>query len=138
MTPSARGSAASLRARENRLQQGITMGNRYERSRLQRSFTYKGIQYHPGMLVVLASQIVCLAAFSFAANLLSSDKLLSVTLGFSLLFGLILSLGFFGTWSQFRDDIDLRTFINTNPVEAAIAIATAGEVVAILAMSPVT
>ncbi|HEY1997803.1 hypothetical protein [Paraburkholderia sp.] len=114
------------------------MGNRYERSRLQRSFTYKGIQYHPGMLVVLASQIVCLAAFSFAANLLSSDKLLSVTLGFSLLFGLILSLGFFGTWSQFRDDIDLRTFINTNPVEAAIAIATAGEVVAILAMSPVT
>lgn len=114
------------------------MGNRYERSRLQRSFTYKGIQYHPGMLIVLASQVVCLATFTLSANLLNNDKLLSVLLGFSLLFGLILSLGFFGTWSQFRDDIDLWTFINTNPVESAIAIATAGEVVSILAMAPVT
>jgi hypothetical protein len=75
------------------------MGNRYERSRLSRSFTYKGIQYHPGMLIVLAAQVVCLSAFSFAANLLTHDKWLSVMLGFSLLFGLILSLGFFGTWS---------------------------------------
>jgi hypothetical protein len=112
------------------------MGNRYERSRLSRSFTYKGIQYHPGMLFVLAAQIVCLAAFSFAANHLDNDKWLSVTLGFSLLFGLILSLGFFGTWSQFRDDIDLWTFLNTNPVESAVAIATAGEVIAILMMGP--
>ncbi len=47
------------------------MGNRYDRSRLSRSFTYKGIQYHPGMLIVLAAQVVCLAAFSFAANLLT-------------------------------------------------------------------
>ncbi|HEV3422817.1 MAG TPA: hypothetical protein VG105_03340 [Paraburkholderia sp.] len=112
------------------------MGNRYERSRLSRSFTYKGIQYHPGMLIVLAAQVVCLATFSFAADLLNNDKWLSVTLGFSLLFGLILSLGFFGTWSQFRDDIDLRTFFNTNPVESAIAVATAGEVIAILMMGP--
>jgi hypothetical protein len=112
------------------------MGNRYDRSRLSRSFTYKGIQYHPGMLLVLAAQIVCLAAFSFAAHLLDNDKWLSLTLGFSLLFGLILSLGFFGTWSRFRDDIDLWTFLNTNPVESAIAIATAGEVIAILMMNP--
>jgi hypothetical protein len=115
---------------------GKTMGNRYERSRLSRSFTYKGIQYHPGMLLVLAAQIVCLAAFSFAPHLLDNEKWLSLTLGFSLLFGLILSLGFFGTWSRFRDDIDLWTFLNTNPVESAIAIATAGEVIAILMMSP--
>jgi hypothetical protein len=114
------------------------MGNRYERSRLERSFTYKGIQYHPGMLAVLAAQLVCLAAFSFAAHLLNDDKWMSVTLVFSLLFGLILSLGFFGTWNRFRDDIDLWTFLHTNPVESAVAIATAGEVIAILMIAPAT
>jgi hypothetical protein len=114
------------------------MSNRYERSRLSRPFTYKGIQYHPAMLAVLAAQCVCLAVFSFAGTLLDNDKWLAAMLGFSLLFGLILTLGFFGTWSQFRDDIDLRTFFDTNPVELAIAVATAGEVIAILMIAPVS
>jgi hypothetical protein len=108
------------------------MGNRYERSRMSRSFTYKGIQYHPGMILVLASQLLCLSVFAFAGDSVSHDKWLSVPIAFSVLFGLILTLGFFGTWSQFRDDIDLWTFLNTNPVESAVAIATAGEALAIL------
>jgi hypothetical protein len=112
------------------------MGNRYERSRMSRSFTHKGIQYHPGVLLVLASQLLCLSAFAFASDSVGHDKWLSVPIAFSLLFGLILSLGFFGTWSQFRDDIDLWTFLNTNPVESAVAIAAAGEALAILMGPP--
>jgi hypothetical protein len=108
------------------------MGNRYERSRMSRSFTHKGIQYHPGVLAVLASQLLCLSAFAFGADGVAHDRWLSLPIAFSLLFGLILSLGFFGTWSQFRDDIDLSTFFNTNPVESAVAIATVGEALAIL------
>ena len=108
------------------------MGNRYERSRMSRSFTYKGVQYHPGVLVVLAAQLLCLSALAFSPGSLDHNKWLSAAIAFSLLFGLILSLGFFGTWNQFRDDIGLWTFLNTNPVESAVAIATAGEVLAIL------
>ena len=107
------------------------MGNRYERSRMSRSFTYKGVQYHPGMLVVLATQLLCLSAFAFSPGSLNHSKLLSAAIAFSLLFGMILSLGFFGTWNQFRDDVSLWTFLNTNPVESAVAIATAGEALAI-------
>jgi hypothetical protein len=108
------------------------MGNRYERSRMSRSFTYKGVQYHPGTLVVLAVQLLCLYAFAFSPDSVDHNKWLSAAIAFSLLFGLILSLGFFGTWNQFRDDIGLWTFLNTNPVESAVAIAAAGEVLAIL------
>jgi hypothetical protein len=99
---------------------------------MSRSFTYKGIQYHPGVILVLASQLLCLCVFAFAAEPVSHDKWLSVPIAFSVLFGPILSLGFFGTWSRFRDDIDLWTFLNTNPVESAVAIATAGEALSIL------
>jgi hypothetical protein len=109
------------------------VGNRYERSRMSRSFTYKGVQYHPGLLVVLAVQLLCLSAFAFSPGSLDHNKWLSAAIAFSLLFGLILSLGFLGTWNQFRDDIGLWTFLNTNPVEAAVAIAAAGEAIAILA-----
>jgi hypothetical protein len=108
------------------------MGNRYERSRMSRSFTHNGIQYHPGVLAVLASQLLCLSAFAFGAEGVAGDKWLSLPIAFSVLFGLILSAGFCGTWSQFRDDIDLWTFLNTNPVESAVAIATVGEALAIL------
>jgi hypothetical protein len=108
------------------------MGNRYERSRMSRSFTYKGVQYHPCVLVVLAVQLLCLSAFAFSPESLNHDKWLSAAIAFSLFFGLILTLGFFGTWNQFRDDIGLSTFFNTNPVESAVAIATVGEVLAIL------
>jgi hypothetical protein len=108
------------------------VGNRYERSRMSRSFTYKGVQYHPGLLVVLAVQLLCLSAFAFSPGSLDHNKWLSAAIAFSLLFGLILSLGFFGTWNQFRDDIGLWTFLNTNPVESAVAIAAAGEAIAIL------
>jgi hypothetical protein len=99
---------------------------------MSRSFTRNGIQYHPGVLAVLASQLLCLSAFAFGADGIVHDKWLSLPIAFSLLFGLILSLGFFGTWSEFRDDIDLWTFLNTNPVESAVAIAAAGEALAIL------
>lgn len=108
------------------------MGNRYERSRMSRSYTYKGVQYHPGLLVVLAVQLLCLSAFAFSPDNLDHNKWLSAAIAFSLLFGLILSLGFVGTWNQFRDDVGLWTFLNTNPVESAVAIAAAGEVVTIL------
>ena len=108
------------------------MGNRYERSRMSRSFTYKGVQYHPGILLVLAAQLLCLSAFAFSPAILDHNKWLSAAIAFSLLFGLILSLGFAGTWNQFSDDVSLWTFFNTNPVESAVAIATAGEVLAIL------
>lgn len=107
------------------------MGNRYERSRMSRSFTYKGVQYHPGILVVLATQVLCLSAFAFSPASLNHNQWLSAAIAFSLLFGLILSLGFFGTWNQFRDDVSLWTFLNTNSVESAVAIATAGEALAI-------
>jgi hypothetical protein len=109
------------------------MGNRYERSRMSRSFTYKGVQYHPGLLVVLAVQLLCLSAFAFSPGSLDHNKWLSAAIAFSLLFGLILSLGFLGTWNQFRDDVSLWAFLNTNPVESAVAIAAAGEAIAILA-----
>jgi len=108
------------------------MGNRYDRSRLSRSFTHKGIQYHPGELAVLAMQVLCLCVFAFAPDSFNHSKLLSAAIAFSLLFGLLLSLGFFGTWRQFRDEVGLWTFLNTNPVESAVAIATAGEALAIL------
>ncbi len=108
------------------------MGNRYERSRMSRSFTYKGIQYHPGVLVVLAVQLLCLSAFAFVPDGLNHNKWLPAAIAFSMLFGLILSLGFVGTWNQFRDDVGLWTFLNTNPVESGVAIATVGEALAIL------
>ncbi|MFT4506592.1 hypothetical protein [Caballeronia sp. 15711] len=108
------------------------MGNRYERFRMSRPFTYRGVQYHPGLLVVLAAQLLCLSAFAFSPHSLDHNKWLSAAIAFSLLFGLILSLGFFGTWNQFRDDVGFWTFLNTNPVESAVAIAAAGEVVTIL------
>jgi hypothetical protein len=108
------------------------MGNRYERSRMSRSYTYNDVQYHPGSLVVLGVQLLCLSAFAFSPDSLDHSKWLSAAIAFSLLFGLILSLGFFGTWNQFRDDVGLWTFLNTNPVESAVAIAAAGEVVTIL------
>jgi hypothetical protein len=114
------------------IQGGRAMGNRYERSRMSRSYTYNGVQYHPGSLVVLGVQLLCLSAFAFSPDSLDHNKWLSAAIAFSLLFGLILSLGFFGTWNQFRDDIGLWTFLNTNPVESAVAIAAAGEVLAIL------
>jgi hypothetical protein len=39
-----------------------------------------------------------------------------MAIAFSLLFGLILRLGFFGgTWNQFKDDVGLWAFLNTNP-----------------------
>jgi len=77
--------------------------------------------------------LLCLSAFAFSPESLDHNKWLSAAIAFSLLFGLILSLGFFGTWNQFRDDIGLWTFLNTNPVESAVAIAAAGEAIAILA-----
>jgi hypothetical protein len=122
----------TLRVRLADAQGERAMGNRYERSRLSRSFTHKGIQYHPGLLAVLAVQVLCLSAFAFAPGTLDHNKWLSAAIAFSLLFGLILTLGFFGTWNDFKDDVGLWTFLNTNPVESAVAIATAGEVLAIL------
>src|SRR5271156_5571926 len=89
------------------IQGGRTMGNRYERSRMSRSFTHKGIQYHPGVLAVLATQLLCLCVFAFAPDSFNHNKWLSAAIAFSLLFGLLLSLGFFGTWTQFRDDVGL-------------------------------
>ena len=91
------------------------------------------------MLLVLAAQVVCLAAFSFAANLLSHDKWMSLharlqpAVRADSVAGLFLAHGV-----ESRDDIDLWTFFNTNPVESAVAIATAGEVIAILMMGPST
>jgi hypothetical protein len=115
------------------IQGGPAMGNRYERSRMARPFSYKGVQYHPGLLVVLAVQLLCLSGFAFSPDSLDHNKWLSGAIAFSLLFGLILSLGFLGTWNQFRDDVSLWAFLNTNPVESAVAIAATGEVLAILA-----
>jgi hypothetical protein len=93
---------------------------------------YKLKQYHPGVLAVLSSQLVCLAAFAWETNGLTHNKWVQVLLGFSLLAGLILSLGFFGTWLKFKDDVKLHVFLSANPIYSAIAVATLGEVATIL------
>ncbi|KAA1001758.1 hypothetical protein FVF58_38795 [Paraburkholderia panacisoli] len=93
---------------------------------------YKLEQYHPGVLAVLFSELICLAAFAWETNAPIHNKWVEVLLGFSLLSGLILSLGFFGTWLKFKDEVKLNSFLSANPIYSAIAIATLGEVATIL------
>ena len=93
---------------------------------------HKSNQCHPGVLVVLCCQLVCLGTFAYAADSIGHSKWLGGILGFSLLFGLILSVGLFGAWTKVKDEVDLRTFLGTNPLYSAVAVATIGEMVTIL------
>jgi hypothetical protein len=62
------------------------------------------------------------------------SKGFGVVLGFSFLFGLIRSLGLYGTWREFRGEVSPQTLFNTNVVDFALAIGTAGEWATILVM----
>ncbi|MPW08825.1 hypothetical protein GCT19_24735 [Paraburkholderia sp. CNPSo 3155] len=70
--------------------------------------------------------------FAFAEHLVRHNKWIAAGFGFDLLFGLILSVGFVGTWRARSIDSDFLGLLLANPVELAVVIATAGQLVAIL------
>lgn len=70
--------------------------------------------------------------FAFAEDLVRQSKWVSALFGFSFLFGLILSLGFYGMWRERRDELSLFSFLQTDPIYLAVAIATAGQAASIL------
>ncbi|MBB5414145.1 membrane protein YdbS with pleckstrin-like domain [Paraburkholderia atlantica] len=92
----------------------------------------KDNQQHIAVLVVLISQIAFLTMFAFAEHLVRHNKWIAAGFGFDLLFGLILSVGFVGTWRARSIDSDFLGLLLANPVELAVVIATAGQLVAIL------
>ncbi|MGF6654009.1 hypothetical protein OKW34_004598 [Paraburkholderia youngii] len=92
----------------------------------------KDNQQHIAVLVVLISQIAFLAMFAFAEHVVRHNKWIAAGFGFDLLFGLILSVGFVGTWRARAIDSDFFGLLLANPVELAVVIATAGQLVAIL------
>lgn len=85
-----------------------------------------------GALLVLICQVLFLAAFGFGWETVERNRWMQAILAFSMLFGLILSLGFYGMWRKSKDDVDLGTFLRTNPIYLAVAIATVGEIATIL------
>jgi hypothetical protein len=93
-------------------------------------------QFHPGVVIVLCCQLVCLGSFACAADSIGHSKWLGGILGFSFLFGLILSVGFFGDWAKVKDEVDLLTFLGSNPLYLTVAIATIGEMMTILLVPP--
>ncbi|MBB5407609.1 MULTISPECIES: hypothetical protein [unclassified Paraburkholderia] len=92
----------------------------------------KNNQQHVVVLVVLISQIAFLAMFAFAEPVVRHNRWLAAGFGFDFLFGLILSVGFVGMWRTRAVDSDFLGFLLANPVDLAIVIATAGQLVAIL------
>jgi hypothetical protein len=85
-----------------------------------------------GALVVLFFQIIFLAAFAVSSDIVEHNRWFQIILSFSMLFGLILSLGFYGMWRNRKDEVDLGTFLRTHPIYLAVAIATAGEIATII------
>ena len=92
----------------------------------------KNNQQQFAVLVVLILQIAFLATFALAEHVVRHNRWVSAGFGFSFLFGLILSAGFFGMWRLRADDSDFLRFLLANPVELAVVTATAGQLVAIL------
>jgi hypothetical protein len=82
--------------------------------------------------VVLASQVAFLALFAFAEHVVRYNRWIGAGFGFSFLFGLILSVGFLGAWRQRASDQGLFGFLLASPAELAVAIATVGQIAAIL------
>lgn len=70
--------------------------------------------------------------FAFAEDLIWQSKWVGALFGFSFLFGLILSLGFYGMWRQRSDELSLLRFLQVHPLYLAVVIATAGEAASIL------
>ncbi|MBN3793226.1 hypothetical protein [Burkholderia sp. Ac-20353] len=92
----------------------------------------KNDQRHPAVLVVLASQIACLTIFAFAEEFVEKSKWMGAWFGLSFLFGLILTRGHIGMWRNCSDERSLVAFLMENPTYLAVAIATLGQLVAIL------
>ena len=90
-------------------------------------------QRHPAVLVVLASQIACLTMFAFAEEFVERSKWMGAWFGFSFLFGLVLTRGYIGMWRNQNDEAGVVRFFLKNPTYLAVAIATLGQLVAILA-----
>ena len=74
--------------------------------------------------------------FAFAEDLVRHSKWVGALFGFSFLFGLILSLGFYGMWRERSDELSLLRFLQANTAYLAVAIATAGEAASILLVKP--
>ncbi len=91
---------------------------------------------HGFVSVVLSCQIACLTMFAFAEDLVRQNKWVGALFGFSFLFGLVLSLGFYGMWRERSDELSLFRFLQANPVFLAVAIATAGQTASILLLKP--
>jgi hypothetical protein len=92
----------------------------------------KNDQQQFAVLVVLIFQIAFLTAFALAEHVVRHNRWVSAGFGFSFLFGLILSVGFFGMWRSRVADSDFLGFLLANPVHLAVVIATAGQLLAIL------
>jgi len=92
--------------------------------------------HHGFVLFVLLCQIACLTMVAFAEHVVRHSKWVGVVFGFSFLFGLILSLGAFGTWRNRSDESSLLDFFQANPAYLAIALATAGEMASMLLLKP--
>ena len=90
-------------------------------------------QRHPVVLIVLSSQIACLATFAFAEEFVVKNRWMGAGFGLSFLFGLILTRGYIGMWRNRSDEISLVGFLRENPTYFAVLTATLGEAVAILA-----
>jgi hypothetical protein len=87
---------------------------------------------HGFVSVVLLCQIACLTMFAFAEDLIRQSKWVGAFLGFTFVFGLILSLGFYGMLRERSDELSLFRFLQAEPVYLAVAIATAGQAASIL------
>jgi hypothetical protein len=92
----------------------------------------KNNQQHLAELVVLIAQIVFLAVFALAEHVVRHNRWVAAGFGFSFLFGLILSVGFFGMSRARAADSTFFGFLLANPVDLAVVIATAGQLAAIL------
>lgn len=92
----------------------------------------KNDHQHLAVLVVLVSQAAFLATLAFAEHVVRHSKWVGAGFGFSLLFGLIFSVGFLGMWRACVDDKDFFDFLRANPFHLAVVIATAGQLAAVL------
>ena len=92
----------------------------------------KNNQQHLAVLVVLIAQIAFLALFALAEHVVRHNRWVGAGFGFSFLFGLILSVGFVGMWRMRAEDSTFFGFLLANPVDLAVVVATAGQLVAML------